>query len=69
MGSANNAIAPTVTIGCGSWGNNSISENLQYYHLMNVTRVSTELPDPIIHAEEDWDVYEMRSEWGQKVRY
>lgn len=65
----NNAIAPTVTIGCGTWGNNSISENLQYYHLMNVTRLTTALPTPIVSTAEDWDNWEMRMEWGSKVRY
>ena len=65
----NNAIAPPITIGCGSWGNNSISENLQYYHLLNVTRVTTQLPEPIFHTPEDWDNYEIRTEWGTKVRY
>lgn len=66
---ANNAVAPPITIGCGSWGNNSISENLQYYHLLNVTRVTTMLPEPILHSPADWDNFEMRTEWGTKIRY
>ncbi len=37
-----NALTPTTTLGCGSWGNNSISENLSYKHLMNVTRIACE---------------------------
>lgn len=65
----NNAVAPPITIGCGSWGNNSISENLSYYHLLNITRVTTMLPSPIVHTPEDWDQFEMRTEWGTKVRY
>src|ERR1700730_3650364 len=32
-------IAPTTTLGCGSWGGNSIFENLDYKHLMNVSRI------------------------------
>jgi succinate-semialdehyde dehydrogenase len=39
-GSFYNGLAPTTTLGCGSWGNNSISENLTYRHLMNVTRIA-----------------------------
>ena len=35
-----NSLTPTTTLGCGSWGNNSISENLSYKHLMNITRVA-----------------------------
>ena len=36
-GSLTNGFAPTTTLGCGSWGGNSISENLDYKHLMNVS--------------------------------
>jgi succinate-semialdehyde dehydrogenase len=38
-GALNNGFAPTTTLGCGSWGGNSISENLDYKHLMNVSRI------------------------------
>lgn len=39
-GSYFNGLAPTNTLGCGSWGNNSISENLDYKHLINISRVA-----------------------------
>lgn len=39
-GSLFNGLAPTTTLGCGSWGNNSISENLDYKHLINVQRIA-----------------------------
>lgn len=39
-GSPMNGLNPTTTIGCGSWGNNSISENLFYTHLFNVSRIA-----------------------------
>jgi succinate-semialdehyde dehydrogenase len=38
-GSMTNGFAATTTLGCGSWGGNSISENLDYKHLMNVSRI------------------------------
>ena len=38
-GSLTNGFAPTTTLGCGSWGGNSISENLDFKHLMNVSRI------------------------------
>jgi len=38
-GSLSNGFAATTTLGCGSWGGNSISENLDYKHLMNVSRI------------------------------
>lgn len=38
-GSFFNGFAPTTTLGCGSWGNNSISENFDYHHLINISRI------------------------------
>ncbi len=38
-GSLVNGFAPTTTLGCGTWGNNIISENLDYKHLINVSRI------------------------------
>jgi succinate-semialdehyde dehydrogenase len=39
-GSFFNGLAATTTLGCGSWGNNSISENLDYKHLINTSRIA-----------------------------
>lgn len=39
-GSMQNGLAVTNTLGCGSWGNNSISENFTYKHLLNITRIA-----------------------------
>ena len=33
-------IITSITIGCGTWGGNSISENIYYHNLMNVSRIS-----------------------------
>ena len=38
-GSLVNGFAPTTTLGCGTWGNNIISENLDYKHLINISRI------------------------------
>jgi succinate-semialdehyde dehydrogenase len=38
-GSLYNGFAPTTTLGCGSWGNNIISENFTYKHMINVSRI------------------------------
>ncbi len=40
-GSIQNGLAFTNTLGCGSWGNNSISENFTYKHLLNITRIAS----------------------------
>ena len=39
-GAFSNGLSPTTTLGCGSWGNNSISENLNYRCFLNITRVA-----------------------------
>jgi succinate-semialdehyde dehydrogenase len=52
-GSYNNNLAPTNTLGCGSWGNNSISENLDYKHLMNVSRIAYFIKDAHIPSDEE----------------
>lgn len=38
-GSLYNGFAPSTTLGCGTWGNNSISENFTYKHLINISRI------------------------------
>jgi len=38
-GSFYNGFNPSTTLGCGSWGNNSISENFTYTHLINISRI------------------------------
>lgn len=46
-----NGLHPTMSLGCGSWGNNSISDNLTYRHLMNTTKLAY-YHDPTIPAPE-----------------
>jgi succinate-semialdehyde dehydrogenase len=50
-GGFQNGLNPTNTLGCGSWGNNSISENLTYYHLLNISRIACPLPDKKIPSD------------------
>ncbi|MDW7662512.1 MAG: aldehyde dehydrogenase family protein [Bacillota bacterium] len=56
-GSFYNGFAPTNTLGCGSWGNNSISENFTYKHLLNITRIGYFMKDASVPTDEDlWEV-------------
>lgn len=57
-GSFFNGLAPTNTLGCGSWGHNSISENLDFKHLMNVSRIAYFMPNNHKPSEEEL--------WGDK---
>jgi succinate-semialdehyde dehydrogenase len=52
-GSYYNGLAPTNTLGCGSWGNNSISENLDYKHLINVSRIAYYMKDNRVPGDEE----------------
>ncbi|HCS73307.1 MAG TPA: succinate-semialdehyde dehydrogenase [Clostridiales bacterium] len=52
-GSFFNGLTPTTTLGCGSWGNNSISENLDYKHLINITRIAHYMKDAIVPTDEE----------------
>lgn len=52
-GAMDNGLNPTTTLGCGTWGNNIISENLWYTHLMNVSRISYRVPDMYVPTDEE----------------
>ena len=52
-GSLTNGFAPTTTLGCGSWGGNSISENLDYKHLMNVSRIGKPITGKHVPTDEE----------------
>ena len=52
-GAMDNGLNPTTTLGCGTWGNNAISENLWFTHLMNVSRISYKVPDMYIPTDEE----------------
>lgn len=43
-GSWENGMPMTMTLGCGTWGNNSVSHNVNWKDLINVTHVSRPLP-------------------------
>lgn len=51
-GSLFNGFAPTTTLGCGTWGNNVISENLDYKHLINVSRIGLLIEDVTVPTDE-----------------
>ncbi len=54
-GSLKNGFVPTGTLGCGSWGNNSISENFSYKHMINTQRIGYTVADkPVPTDEEIW---------------
>ncbi len=44
-GSFTNGLPFTLSMGCGTWAGNSISENLNYRHFINITHLVTEIPE------------------------
>jgi sulfoacetaldehyde dehydrogenase len=49
-----NGMRQTFSLGCGTWGNNSTNENINWRHLINVTWVSKPLATPkVIPSDEE----------------
>ena len=59
-GSWDNGLNFTLTMGCGSWAGNSISENLSYKHFMNTTRIVRRIPERAPTEEQLWGGYHER---------
>jgi sulfoacetaldehyde dehydrogenase len=60
-GSFDNGLNFTLTMGCGTWAGNSISENLSYKHFINITHLVNTIPEDKPSEEElfgpFWDKY------------
>jgi len=41
IGGVYNSLLPSLTLGCGSWGSTSVSNNVSAAHLLNIKRVTT----------------------------
>lgn len=46
-GSFENGLPFSLSMGCGTWGRNSFSDNLNYRHYLNITRIVRPLPERI----------------------
>jgi len=44
-GSFDNGMPFSLSMGCGTWGGNSFSDNLHYRHFMNITRIIRTIPE------------------------
>ncbi len=56
-GSFDNGLNFTLSMGCGTWGRNSISENLNYRHFLNITHLVTTIPPDEPSEEELFGAY------------
>ncbi len=63
-GSFDNGLPFSLSMGCGSWGGNSISDNMNYRHYLNTTRISyrTEPREPTEQEifSDYWERYQCR---------
>jgi sulfoacetaldehyde dehydrogenase len=51
-GSFNNGLPFSLSMGCGTWGRNNFSDNMNYRHYLNITRVSRPIPERVPSQEE-----------------
>jgi len=55
-----NGMPSTVTLGCGTWGGNITTENINYKHFLNITWVSEPFPPKKPTDEEIWGDFRKR---------
>src|SRR5699024_8586281 len=55
-----NGMPVTMTLGCGTWGHNSVSENVTWKHLVNFTTVSRVI-DPVEPSDDEVFTEEIRN--------
>ncbi len=64
-GSFDNALPFSLSMGCGTWGRNSISDNLGYHHFLNITRVVRPLAPERVHEPTDDELFgRYRAKYG-----
>lgn len=51
-GSFDNGLPFSLSMGCGTWGKNNFSDNMNYRHYLNITRVSRPIPERVPSEEE-----------------
>jgi sulfoacetaldehyde dehydrogenase len=62
-GSFSNGLPVSLSMGCGTWGRNNFSDNMNVRHYMNVTRVSRPIPERVPTVEDLLGDYFSR--WGK----
>ena len=56
-GSFDNGLPFSLSMGCGTWGRNNFSDNMNYRHYLNITRVATTIPERIPSEDEIFGAY------------
>ena len=56
-GSFDNGLPFSLSMGCGTWGKNNFSDNLNYRHYLNTTRISRPIPERMPSEREIFGAY------------
>jgi len=56
-GSFDNGLPFSLSMGCGTWGKNNFSDNMNYKHYLNITRIVRRIPERIPSEEEIFGEY------------
>ena len=56
-GSFDNGLPFSLSMGCGTWGGNSFSDNMHWRHFLNITRISRVIPERIPALEDVFGGY------------
>ncbi len=68
-GNFDNGLPFSLSMGCGTWGKNSISDNMNYRHYLNTTRIARNIPanEPSLQElfGEFWSKHGIQAETGE----
>ena len=56
-GSFDNGLPFSLSMGCGTWGRNNFSDNMNYRHYLNITRISRPIPERVPTEREIFGAY------------
>lgn len=56
-GSFDNGLPFSLSMGCGTWGGNNFSDNMNYRHYLNITRISRPIPERVPSEDEIFGGY------------
>ncbi len=59
-GSFDNGLPFSLSMGCGTWGGNSFSDNMHWRHFLNITRIARVIPEKVPTEQEIFGTYHAR---------
>ena len=59
-GSFDNGLPFSLSMGCGTWGGNSFSDNMHWRHFLNITRIARVIPEKVPAEDDIFGAYHAR---------